>query len=321
MDIQAPKRFDTTIIDAAECYQTAERKASDYYKSLYRQVASKTYVPTLAKDIHSWKHNHVHYHSFLSWLFDGNNKPDSQDYHRYILYLDYTGKLDNYLIRSISYIFMRDLGKALDSPITQARIRDVVDSLKENLVRSVIPDRVDRARSLSIVRLYRKAQKEGIESTLLWLIDKLKTMSDHLPKEIEVVHAQRKLIKIIAGVLMHEIEEMSDKTSPEDRSRKLDEAIRLGYSYGLTYPLIDDLLDSKVLSIEEKKRYSNLIRTTLITGNVPELGDWEGKNNDLIRYVHSELRDNFEYIKAHQRPEAQKSFFELAYVFFNAQEV
>ena len=97
--------------------------------------ADKTYVHTLTKDIQSWKHNHIH-HLFITVLFFGwNNKPDPQDYDHYIRWLDYTGKLDNYLDRSISYIFMRDLGKALDSPDTQARIRRVVDSLKNHLTR------------------------------------------------------------------------------------------------------------------------------------------------------------------------------------------
>ncbi|MHB8127187.1 MAG: polyprenyl synthetase family protein [Desulfitobacteriaceae bacterium] len=299
----------------------AEQKAADYFKSLYQQVVHKAYVPILIKDIQSWKHNHIHHHSLLSCCFGRKKKPDPLDYNHYIQWLDYTGKLDNYLNRSISYIFMRDLGKALDSPVTQARVRRVVDSLKDHLTRSVTSDKADKTEKISMVWLYRKAQEDGIESTMLWLMDKLKTMSGQLPKEINIEHAQRKMIKIIAGVLMHEMEEMDDKTSPEVRSRKMDEAIRLGYSYGLTYPFIDDLLDSKVLSPKEKNRYSNLIRTTLITGYVPELGEWAGKNSDLVRYVHSELRDSFEYIKAHQRPETLKLFFEQAYVFFNSQEV
>lgn len=321
LDIDAPKPFYTINIDAAECYQTAERKAADYYKSLYKQIAFITYVPTLIKDIQSWQHSHIHYHSFLSCCFPRTKKPSSLDYYNYLRWLEHTGKLDNYLDRSISYIFLRDLGKTLDLPVTQERIRHVVNNLKDYLIRSVTTDKAHRIESLSLAGLYRKAQKEGIESTLLWLMDKLKTMTDQLPKELDAEHAQRKLLKIIAGVLMHEIEEMSDKTLSEVHSQKMDEAIRLGYSYGLTYPLIDDLLDSKVLSLEEKKRYSLLIRTTLVTGNVPELGDWEGTNSDLIRYVHSELQENFEYIKAHLGPENQKSFFEQAYVFFNAQEV
>jgi len=317
----AEMRSEIIIINAVECYRSAEQKAANYFISLDQQVALKTFVPTLTKDIQSWKHNHIHYHSLLSRCFGGKPHPDPQDYHGYIQWLNFTGKLDNYLDRSMSYIFMRDLGKALDSPITQARVRRVVDSLKDHLTSSVTTDKGDKTEIISMVGLYREAQKEGIESTMLWVMEKLKALCHHLPKEMDAEHAQRKLIKIIAGVLMHEIEDMGEITTPEVRARKLDEAIRLGYSYGLTYPLVDDLLDSNVLSTEEKYRYSDLIRTTLITGNVPELGEWVGKNSDLVQYVHSELRDNFEYIKAHQQPETLKLFFEQAYVFFNAQEV
>jgi geranylgeranyl pyrophosphate synthase len=156
---------------------------------------------------------------------------------------------------------------------------------------------------------------------MIWVMDKLKTMSNHIPKGMDAEHAERKLIKIIAGVLMHAIEEMGEKTLPEVRAQKLDKAIRLGYAYGLTYPFIDDLLDANVLSAEEKNRYSDLIRTTLITGSVPELGVWTEKNSALARYVHLELRDAFEYIKSHRQPETLKLFLEQAYVFFNSQEV
>ena len=47
--------------------------------------------------------------------------------------------------------------------------------------------------------------------------------------------------------------------------------------------------------------------------------DW--RTLELIQYIHAELREAFEYIKAHQLPETRKSFFEQSYVFFNAQEV
>lgn len=216
---------------------------------------------------------------------------------------------------------MRDLGKALDSPDTQARVRRVVDILKDHLIRLTVSGGADKTETISMAGLYRRAQKESIESTMIWLMDKLKTMSKHIPKGMDAEQAKRKLIKIIVGVLMHTIEEMGEKTLPEVRARNLDQAIRLGYSYGLTYPFIDDLLDANVLSPEEKNRYSDLIRTTLITGSVPELGVWNEKNGNLARYVHSELRDAFEYIKSRQRPEALKLFLEQAYVFFHSQEV
>jgi geranylgeranyl pyrophosphate synthase len=311
----------TLLINEDTCYAMAEQKANEYFQSLYKQVKQKKYVPTLTRDIQSWKHNHIHHHLLFSFFSRGKSKSNPRDYHNYIKYLDYTGKLDNYLDRSISYIFMRDLGKALDSKETQARVNSVVNSLKNNLTQPK-ENRENKHEILSMAWLYRWAQQESIESAVIWMINKLKTVSNNLPQGMDANHAQRKLIKIIAGVIMHEIEEMGDKTSPDERTHRLDRAIRLGYAYGLTYPFIDDLLDSKVLSEKEKKQYSNLIRTTLTTGIVPKLGgDWAEQNKALIAFIHSELREGFEYIKAGQQPETVQSFFEQSYVFFHSQEV
>ena len=309
------------IKNADACYKLAEEKADHYFKSLYALVSQKTYVSTLTKDIQSWKHNHIHRHPLLSFFFRRKGKSDQQGYHNYIQWLDRMGKLDNYLDRSISYIFMRDLGKALDLPDTQTRVRRAVDSLKNYLTHSTATDRGDKNEMFSMAKMYRIAQKEGVESTMIWVVNKLKTVADNIPKGMDAEQAQRKLIKIIAGVLMHTVEEMDDEISPAERTQKLDKAIRLGYAYGLTYPFVDDLLDAKVLSDKEKKQYSDMIRTTLITGSVPELGKWSGKTKDLIRFIHLELRDAFEYINTHQQRETRKSFFEQAYVFFNSQEV
>ncbi|MCM3110739.1 polyprenyl synthetase family protein [Lederbergia lenta] len=309
-----------SIKNADTYYRLAEQKAARYYKSLHEQVIQRAYVPTLTKDIQSWKHNHIHHHSLLSFFSRGKGKATPRGYDNYIQWLDFTGKLDNYLDRSISYIFMRDLGKSLDSPRTQTRVRRVVDHLKNYLTQSAKTEG-NKIETFSMVGLYRIAQKEGIESTVIWLINKLKTVSSNIPKEMDAEQAQRKLIKIIAGVIMHEMEEMNDEISAEERRQKLDEAIRLGYSYGLTYPFIDDLLDAKILSVKEEKQYSDLIRKTLITGFVPELGEWTGDNKELIRFIHSELRDAFEYIKTHQRQETRAKFSEQSYVFFNSQEI
>ncbi|WHY89596.1 polyprenyl synthetase family protein [Neobacillus cucumis] len=300
------------IFDTDACYRQAEEKAAQYFQSLFIQVQQKTFVSVLSKDIQSWKHNHIHRYPSLSFF---SRKKERTGYYNHIRWLDYTGKLDPYLDRSISYIFMRDLGKALDSPDTQKRIRQVVDHLKNQLTQPL------KTEMFSLAGMYRWGQKERIESTIIWLINKLKTVSETIPKGMDAENAQRKLIKIIGGVVMHVTEEMDKEISPKERAHKLDEAIRLGYSYGLTYPFIDDLLDAKVLSDEEKKQYSNLIRTTLITGNVPELGEWAFAIEDMIRPIHAELREAFEYIKAHQRPETCKNFFEQSFVFFHAQEV
>lgn len=302
-------------------YRLAEQKAAQYFASLYMQVMEKTYVPALTKDIQLWKRNHVRHHKWLSFFSRGRRKPDTRDYHRYIGWLNYTGKLDDYLDRSVSYIYMRDLGKALDSPDTQTRIQHVVADIKKHLIHSTAAKRGDQPEYMSLAGFYRWAQKEGIETAAIWVIDKLKNVSSHIPKEMNAEQSQRKLIKIIVGVVLHVIEEMDDETAPAERARRLDEAIRLGFSYGLTYPFIDDLLDSQVLTAHEKEQYSRMIRTALLTGFVPEISGWAGNNMDFIQYVHSELRDAFEYIKGLQRPETQKTFFEQSYVFFHSQDM
>lgn len=305
------------IENADKSYKHAEMRAAEYFQTLFTYVEKKAFIPILTKDIQSWRQNHIRRSSLFSFLSGGKKKSASDGYHSYIQWLNYTGKLENYLDRSFSYIFLRDLGKTLDSSVTQKKIQQVVSSVKQRLLSNMD----NEAEPFSIVELYRWAQKENVEAAIIWLMDKLKKVSSILPQGMDADQAQRKLIKLIAGVMMHVIEEMDDNITAEERARQLDAAIRLGYSYGLTYPFIDDLLDANVLSKQEKQRYSNLIRTTLITGTVPSLGKWTGENGDFIRAVHSELREAFQYIKSQQHPKQRKGFFEQAFVFFQAQEV
>ncbi|MNK35107.1 Farnesyl diphosphate synthase [compost metagenome] len=312
---------DEFIHHADTGYRLAEEKAAQYFASLYVQVMERNYVPTLTGDILLWKRSHTSHRSWLSFFMRKKRKPDSRDYHRYIGWLKYTDKLDDYLDRSVSYIYMRDLGQALDSPDTQTRIRRVAADIKRHLTKFTAPKQGDQPEYMSLAGAYRWAQREGIETAVIWLINKLKNVASHLPEEMDAEQAQRKLMKIILGVILHVNEEMDDETSPEERARRLDEAIRLGYSYGLTYPFIDDLLDSQALTTQEKEQYSLMIRTTLLTGSVPDMGEWSRDNMDMIQYIHAELREAFEYIRGHQRPETQQTFFEQAYVFFHSQEL
>lgn len=305
-------------INADACYWQAQQKAADYFQVLYEQVWEKEYVHSLTRDILTWKNNHI---PLLPFCSNKKGRPDPKNYNNYIKWLDYTGKLENYLDRSISYIYMRDLGKALNSPETKRSIQNVVESLKKSLQNSTFKNKGGHLQSFNLAWIYRKAQEEGIESTILWLISKLKIVSKNIPSGMDADNAQRKLIKIIAGVLMHELEEMDDDITPAERQNKLDRAIRLGYSYGLTYPFIDDLFDANILTEQETREYANLIRITLINQSVPKLGDWPEENLELMRFVHTELRESFEYIKNNQRPDTMNSFFEQSYVFFHSQEV
>ncbi|MFB5269805.1 polyprenyl synthetase family protein [Paenibacillus enshidis] len=315
------RMYEEMMNDADAGYLLAEEKAARYFAALYEQVAEKSYVSVLTEDFQLWKQKHIRRPSWLSLFSQIKRKPDQRDYNAYIQWLDYTGKLDDYLDRSVSYLYMRDLGQAPNSPDTQMRIQRMSADIKKQLLHSSKAKRGEQPELISLAGLYRWGQKEGIETAVIWLIHKLRKVAAHIPEGMDAEQAQRKLIKIILGVVLHVMEDMGDKAPHEERSRRLDEAIRLGYSYGLTYPFIDDLLDSQVLTPQEKKRYSHLIRTALLTGTVPKMGDWSGNNMELIRYVHTELREAFEYIKGYQRPEAQKTFFQQSYVFFHSQEM
>ncbi|MCM3781853.1 polyprenyl synthetase family protein [Neobacillus mesonae] len=304
-------------------YLQSEQKAAHYFRSLQKQVTDKSYVSALTKDILLWKKDHIKKRSILTKFNWGQQKSELADYHKYLSFLNYTGKLDAYLDRSVSYFYMRDLGKSLDSPDTQSRIQQLAADIKSHLIKPNKEKGEEEPDFINLSAFYRWSQKESVESAAIWVMEKLKNVSLSIPDGMNAEQAQRKLIKIIFGVVMHVMDDMSSSATPEERSKRIDEAIRLGYSYGLTYPYIDDLLDSGVLNTQEKDKYSWMIRTALLTGAVPELkpGEWSESNKELIRFIHSELKDAFEYIKNYQRSEMKNTFFEQSYVFFHSQDL
>lgn len=307
---------------AKNWYQKAEQKAEKYFRVLFTQVKEQSYVPALTEEIQRWKRNHVRPLSRLSFLFPWSKQgQSSMDYYKYLEWLNYTGKLDEYLDRSMSYIYLRDLGKDLSSPETNRRIQRMVLDIRQHLITSKKKGGSGQPEFMNMAGLYRWSQKEGVQSATIWLMDKLKAVAAHIPDEMDADQAQRKLLKIIIGVIMHVIDDMEGaELTPSERSGRLDAAIRLGYSYGLTYPFIDDLLDSQVLTANEKEQYTQLIRTAILSGLMPELSDWCGDHKELITFVHSELTEAFRYIRDYQNPEALQTFFEQSYVFFHSQD-
>ncbi|MFY3790560.1 polyprenyl synthetase family protein [Ureibacillus sp. MALMAid1270] len=311
---------DLYVIDTNRVTLEEEQKALRYFTLLNNQIQKQSYIHSLTEDIRLWKKNHVHFRTAILSFLRGKKDPrQSLNYHQYINWLEYKGKLRSYLERSVAYIFLRDLGRTLDSIETQKRIDEIVTNLIEQMKKPHQTKNDEFAELFSFKGMYRKAQKEKVETTMIWLFEKLQKVTKNLPEEMDALNARRKLIKIIAGVMLHMNEEMDQSYTEDERSRKFEEAIRLGYSYGLTYPFIDDLLDSNVLDPDEKKRYSNLIRETLITGVVPDFGEWNGKNKELMNYIHAELKEAFLYMRNYQQE--QIKFYEQSYVFFHSQEV
>ncbi|MGQ8875354.1 polyprenyl synthetase family protein [Paenibacillus sp. TSA_86.1] len=304
---------------ADEAYRVAEQKASQYFAKLSQQLLNNTHIDTLIEDFRIWQKKHIHRFGWLS-RFVGKRKPDSKDIQRYMHWLNVTGKMDDYLDRSISYIYMRDLGQALDTPKTKDNIQRIVEDTKNYFMGSGSEQQY-QTDYISPAALYRWGQREQIEEAVIWVMDKLKHVAANLPPELDAAQAQRKLIKIILGVVLHVHDELTEETPREERIARLDAAVRLGYSYGLTYPFVDDLLDSQALTAEQKEQYSAMIQQALLTGTVPDLSEWKGPQLEVIRYVHSELREAFEYIRNYQREEMRRTFFEQSHVFFHSQEI
>lgn len=301
-------------------YQQAEEKAARYFAELGGQIQERSFIPALTADFQEWKRAHLPPPWWLTLLSRSKSKPDSRDERLYIQWLNRTGRLNNYLDRSVSYFYLRDMGKTLDSDDTRSRVARMVSDLSQRLIRYA-ESGSDRKTLSGMDIWYRRAQKEGVEDAVIWLIGKLHAVSNQLPDGMDAEQAQRKLIKIILGVVLHVVDDMEPELPRSERAERLDAAIRIGYSYGLTYPFIDDLLDSPVLSETDKNQFTRMIRTALLTGTVPGLGEWKGKHTELIAYVHAELREAFETIRNRQRPELRQLFFEQAYVFFQAQEI
>lgn len=306
-------------INGVEKYLKEEARAIEYFELLKGQLNTQNYISICSNDLNEWKKKHLQ-QTVMSRFSKRNTKP-AKRYSHYIRWLNQNGKLEQYLDRSVSYIFLRDLGKTLDSPDTEKRINEIVQNLKINLTNSRETVDSELFGNFNKVDIYRKAQKEGFELTIIWLFQKLSMISKNLPEELDPVNAQRKLMKIIGGVVMHYREELLEGLNYTERAQKISEAIRLGYSYGLTYPFIDDLLDSNILSPNEKEQYSNFIRTTLTTGSVPPFENWTGSNHSLMKFIHAELSEAFDYIKLYQSPNKRVQFLEQAYIFFQSQEI
>lgn len=102
-------------------YQRAESKAARYLDLLQEQLRSKSYVSRLLDDFIWWKKKHLPRQKLLPIWRRGAKPPDSSEGSRFLAWLARAGKLDDYLERSVSYMYLRDLGQDLSDPRTVPR--------------------------------------------------------------------------------------------------------------------------------------------------------------------------------------------------------
>lgn len=324
-----------------QCYFQAESQAREYFETLEDIANKNDFLTKLSQDYQQWKkynRTSIKHNSLSHQIIGGHNETledsSSLDTHSvdvnswsFLKKLHAERNLKHYLTKSIRYIFMRDLGLSLADKTTQKNIDQLVTKLngwiKNNVSNSSgSGSEPDSGVDFSDKLLYEKARQYGVEQSYCWLMAKLALVQQYMPEGVNATQGSRKLVKIIAGVVLHQLMEMPEQLTDKEKSQKVERAIQLGYCYGLTYPFIDDLQDSAVtLSTNEQTLFNNAIRESLLSGTVVDCPEFSEKNKATMQFVYTELKQAFELIKQHLPDSQSTRFFQQAYVFFEAQNI
>ena len=337
------KQGDGASFIDSNCYFKAEKRANWYLKELQQLIDEGSLFQQLQQDYSDWQcqsDRFIYQGASLSELEKEQHLGGQLDSLGFLEKLSADRKLKRYLNKSVSYIFMRDLGQSFNNKTTQKNIKDTVNRIHRWIKKRINSEQKGQSAGspLSPNTLFGKAKENDTEETLYWLMGKLGQVQSNMPAELDQTHGMRKLVKIIAGVVLHQFIDMpkSGSSNPDlknsavraegesqaEKKRNLDAAIRLGYSYGITYPFIDDLQDSaSALSAEEKEIFNKAIRRSLLQGKVVEFPQFTKNNEQCMAFVYRELAEGFEYIRDYRTPQAAHDFFEQAFIFFEAQDI
>ncbi|NNJ73308.1 MAG: hypothetical protein HKP09_09005, partial [Enterobacterales bacterium] len=308
-----PSERQATSHFSQEIYQHAEQQALWYFREIQQRQSSTELFDELVTDISRWnsKARQSPLKTKYQWL-----SLDDMDSWTFLQKLSAEGELKNYLLKTIRYIFIRDLGMRLDNRQTDKLIDGTVKKILSLLRKQ------DGKQSFTDTQglLYQWTSKRGLDTTYQWLMLKLAQIEPLFINDAGRTHGMRKLVKIIAGVVLHHLIIENQEHSDLD-AEQLDTVIRLGYCYGLTYPFIDDLQDSAIaLNAHDKGLFNAALRTSLQTGEAVAYPDFE-HDNERLRHIYRELKWAFEFIKSNLSEGQADSFFKRAYVFFEAQDI
>nr|WP_168711038.1 polyprenyl synthetase family protein [Ningiella ruwaisensis] len=313
--IVAPISYKGTLNEqiSFETYEQATKRASWYFTELCTFVDDPATLESLGSKFKNWEQSRRTDSHFIyqSSAFDANTLNSWS----LIDKLRAEKQLDAYLNKTISYLFMRDLGRDLNDPQTKNQIDKVVKKLGKSLKKQSVKSKQTQAQDVFEQQFKQIAQDKQIESSYQWLMLKVASLQTLFDSKHHESEGLRKLVKVVAGVLMHQLIE-----NPDASSEDLDKSIKLGYCYGLTYPFVDDLLDSNHLLANDadKALFTQALRRTLQNGEVAPMPAFSD-NVERLQQIYEELKWAFEYIQ-HHLPVAQgRRFFNQAYVFFEAQ--
>ena len=131
-------------------------KGSDLFPTAQQKMKTKDCEQQILADLQKWQQTHK------PLIFNRSGIQRKKGY-RYLHWLKAKGALDAYLDRSISYIFLRDLGKSLQDPETKQRIQSLVEKFTKDLTKK---DASDAANLFSIEWLYRQGKDYALNQQL-----------------------------------------------------------------------------------------------------------------------------------------------------------
>ena len=282
-----------------QSFASARDQAQNFLDTLLTSSQQAQTFSSLAEDIRHWSKNAPRL-SFAHQLSFFNSPA-------FIKNLVQEKKLKQYLQDSLAYLFVRDL----DLDLNQKTVTTKIDQLAESLAQRLSSDADTNPGSSTpdmMLQGFLWAKKHQAEAAFIWLSAKIYRLRQELPEALDQHQGMRKLLKVVAGVLMNAWQNHGDKADFE-------QAIRLGYYYGLTYPLIDDLQDSQVLTAAQQHSFNEALETSILTGLVQK----PTEQTPWLSYVFDELAEAFTFIKE-QQGDHFEPFLDQAYIFLKSQQ-
>ena len=330
--IKLPKNSSVKLNGSSTNETTAvfsNKGLSDYKLAEKRAVWYLQKIEEIAQDPHTFTRLHKDLHRYWQAQEKGKDKrialtqkltTGNIDTWNFLEKLKARKELDKYLNKTVSYLYMRDLGLDLNEASAQDKVNKTVSSLLEKIEHASFDSKGDDPFFLRSFM-----SKKECQPAYYWLMQKLSALKNRIEDGAQSNNQAnnqdgiRKLVKVVAGVLVHHLV-LSDDDNKNDPD-KLSEIVQLGYAYGLTYPFVDDLLDSdSFLSPSDKVLFSDTLQSTLRHRKVPKYPAFKD-DSPALRAIYDELKWAFEFLLETLPSKQAELFFSRAEMFFEAQSV
>lgn len=309
-------------IISPSAYSDAQKRATDYTQALKQHTDQALSLPKLQRALTHWKRQSIgRYTTWTGWATRPIQTavPDQRHFRAYTRWLNKSHRLDRFLDNSITYIMLRDLGKNVTQPEVKNQIAERRQLIKDWIL--ALAKQSDAQKTDHMATLFKLAKAHHLADTFIWMQEKITAMQNQIPPGIHYDRAMGKMIKLVTGVLFHQLDNLNPAISEQEKADKLSTALRMGYYYGFTYPFVDDLLDADgLLSETEKQSFSTLMRSTLETGQVPPKPVFSPANQPLMDFVYRELKEGFAYIQQVNDIRTHQHVYDDNFIFFEAQE-